>query len=164
MPLDQDYFNAIRLDLIKKKYFDAKTVIALLEDIRMQAQTLNAENLRLRARSDELDLRRSQIGDTLLSAKTISQQIISEAEKEAASILAEARAERERLLQIGDEREKAARRETGARLDRIRERLLDCAEDISAEWQTLGDEAQTAPADLEEKVGAIAAQLFDRET
>jgi len=163
MPLDPEFFNAIRLDLIKKKYFDAKTVIALLEDIRMQAQTLNAENRRLRSQSSDLDLRKDQIGDTLLSAKTISQQIIREAEAEAAKILDEARAEREKLLQIGTEREEAARRETGERLERIRGRLLDCAEDISAEWQDLTDGAQTPPADLEQKVGAIAEQLFGKE-
>lgn len=161
MPLEPAFFNAISLDLIKNKYFDSKTVIALLEDIRMQALELNAENESLRAQLDELNGRSAVIGDTLVSAKTLAQQILREAGEQADAILEDARAQREELLKIEAGREDAVRRETGAYVRRIRDRLLDCAEDISAEWSAYEGAEAPAPQDLEQKVGAIAAQLFD---
>ena len=48
MALNQEYFDAIHIDVVKKKYYNANKVEAVLQDIRAQALALNAENALLR--------------------------------------------------------------------------------------------------------------------
>ena len=160
MALDQAYFDAIRIDVVKKKYYNAKKVEAVLEDIRRQALALNEENERLREQMEALRDRKDEIGDTLLSAKTISRQILRDAEEQAGTILADARERSREQLLAGADREEALRRQLERHVQRIRECLLDCAEEIGAEWRAFDDENLSVPEDLESKVGAIARQLF----
>ena len=44
MALDQKYFDDINIDVVKKKYYNANKVNAVLEDIREQALRLEEEN------------------------------------------------------------------------------------------------------------------------
>mgnify|MGYP000030783089 CR=1 FL=1 len=48
MALNQEYFDAISIDVVKKKYYNANKVNALLQDIREQAIHLEEENRSLR--------------------------------------------------------------------------------------------------------------------
>ena len=43
MALDQEYFDAIHIDVVKRKYYNANKVEAVFEDIRRQAAALTAE-------------------------------------------------------------------------------------------------------------------------
>lgn len=79
MALDQKYFDDINIDVVKKKYYNANKVNAVLEDIREQALRLEEENRNLREQLESLSSRKEEIGDAILSAKTVSQQIISDA-------------------------------------------------------------------------------------
>lgn len=178
MALDQAYFDAIHIDVVKKKYYNANKVEAVLEDIRRQAQELTAENARLM----QLSGQKNEIVDTLLSAKTIAQQILQEARAEADRILAEAREEADGILAEAEARRSASMAEALAgqeaevqRMEacysRVREQLLSCVDSLNADWQdylcAIGDEKEQSPApgDLEEKVGRIveAMRALDEE-
>ena len=87
MALDQAYFDAINIDLVKKKYYNANKVEAVLEDIKRQALLLNRENELLGRQLYALHGQKDEIGDTLLSAKAIAQQIIADAQTQAEKIL-----------------------------------------------------------------------------
>ena len=43
MALDKEYFDAISIDLVKKKYYNANKVNAVLDDIRAQALAMTEE-------------------------------------------------------------------------------------------------------------------------
>ena len=190
MALDQAYFDAISIDLVKKKYYNANKVEAVLEDIKRQALLLNRENELLGRQLYALHGQKDEIGDTLLSAKTIAQQIIADAQAQADKILAEAKrqsrdmtAEAERSSREAREEAEALRRELPQRMgeleQRLRVQLLGMMEEIGDELRAFPgaespdggpadeieapdeDEApdETAPADLSEKVGAIAREL-----
>ena len=103
MPLDQSYFDAISIDTVKKKYYNANKVEAVLEDIRRQALALSEENAQLKAQLLSINDQKSEIGDTLLSAKAIAQQIVREAKDEARRIVDEAE-ERRRVIDEGSDR------------------------------------------------------------
>ena len=163
MALDQAYFDAIQIDVVKKKYYNANKVEAVLEDIRQQALALQEENDCLRRQIEALRDRKDEIGETLVSAKAISRQIIRDAEEQAEAMLAEARDRSREQFLAGAGREEEQRSRMEAFVQRIRERLLDCADEIGAEWGALTSGQEEAPADLEEKVGAIARQLFASE-
>ena len=98
MALDKDYFDAIHIDVVKKKYYNANKVNALLEDIRGQAEALEAENGALKAQLGEISRRRDEIGDTLLTAQAAARDIIGKAKVQAGRILADAQRQREEIL------------------------------------------------------------------
>ena len=94
MALDKAYFDAIHIDVVKKKYYNANKVNALLEDIRAQAETLEAENQALKVQLGEFSQRRDEIGDTLLTAQAAARDIIGKAKVQAGRILADAQRQR----------------------------------------------------------------------
>ena len=174
MALDQAYFDAINIDLVKKKYYNANKVEAVLEDIKRQALLLNRENELLGRQLYALHGQKDEIGDTLLSAKTIAQQIIADAQTQAEKILTEARrlsremtAEAERNCREANAEAEAQRREMPQRLgeleQRLRVQLLGMMEDLSGELRSFSEaEApsdEPAPDDLSDKVDAIAREL-----
>lgn len=170
MALDQAYFDGIHIDVAKKKYYNANKVEAVLEDIRGQALALQAENDQLRRQMEELRGSKDVIGDALVSAKTIAQQIIREAQEQADAtlagarekadtILAEAKEQSRVQLLAGASREEEQRRWLEDCVQRIQGRLIDCADEIGADWRALRSGTE-APEDLEEKVNAIAQELF----
>ncbi len=174
MALDQAYFDAISIELVKRKYYNANKVEAVLEDIRRQALLLNRENELLGRQLYALHGQKDEIGDALLSAKTIAQQIIADAQTQAEKILGEARrlsremtAEAERDCRETREETEAARRELTQRIDgleqSVRVRMLSLMDEVCTELhvfsETESEDGEAAPADLSDKVGAIAREL-----
>lgn len=174
MALDQAYFDAISIDLVKRKYYNANKVEAVLEDIRRQALLLNRENELLGRQLYALHGQKDEIGDALLSAKTIAQQIIADAQTQAEKILGEAKrlsrdmtAEAEQDIREAREETEAARRELTQRTadleQSVRVRMLGLIDEVCTELRVFSEaEAsaeEAAPADLSDKVGAIAREL-----
>lgn len=174
MALDQEYFDSIHIDVVKKKYYNANKVEAVLEDIKRQALLLNRENELLGRQLYALHGQKDEIGDTLLSAKAIAQQIIADAQTQAEKILTEAKrlsremtAEAERNCREANAEAEAQRREMPQRLgeleQRLRVQLLGMMEDLSGELRSFSEaEApadEAAPDDLSDKVDAIAREL-----
>ena len=180
MALDQAYFDSISIDVVKKKYYNANKVEAVLEDIRRQAQLLNRENELLGRQLHALHGQKDEISDTLLSAKSIAQQIIADAQSQAEKILVEARrlsrditAEAERDSRRARLEAEAMRRELPQRLEelerRVRLQLLGLTDEVCGELSGFSVEPEDAPAadappaDLSEKVDAIAREIADIE-
>jgi cell division septum initiation protein DivIVA len=69
MALNAEYFDSIYIDVVKKKYYNAKKVQAVFEDIRRQAEELNAENSLLRRQlaqqAEELNAENEALGQQL---------------------------------------------------------------------------------------------------
>ena len=153
MALDQAYFDAISIDLVKKKYYNANKVEAVLEDIKRQALLLNRENELLGRQLYALHGQKDEIGDTLLSAKAIAQQIIADAQTQADKILAEAKrqsrdmtAEAERSSREARDEAEALRRDMPQRLgeleQRLRVQLLGMMETIGDELHGFSDDGE----------------------
>ncbi len=186
MALDAEYFDSIYIEVVKKKYYKAGKVQAVFEEIRRQAEALNAENQQLRQQLQERDTLRAELGDTLLSAQEVYQDIIdrakeraaaitAEAEQRGEAILAEARRQSEQLLADSRDRERDAARRVEDAFAHMKELHLNAAAALDAQWQAFLDSlepepavqealpASGAPLDLEEKVSAIAGELFSLE-
>lgn len=188
MALDAEYFDSIYIEVVKKKYYDADKVQAVFAEVREQAETLNAENESLRRRLAELEelpervlalsaenesLRRQlaeirdrkmELGDVLLSAQSIYQEIVERAEQKAAAITAAAE-ERAEAIEAGARRrseqllarsrgyeENAARRveDAFARMKEIHQAAMDS---LDARWQDFLCSLDPEAA-LEEPAGA----------
>ena len=164
MALDQSYFDAIGLEVVKKKYYNAGKVDALLEDIRRQALKMNGENEMLRRQLFSLIGQKTEIGETLLSAKAIAQQIIQDAEDQAAGIVARAEEQRRALIAEGEERQKQLQSRVDSAEKKLRKRMMACLDEIGDDLHTILPEAEPAPAeppkDLDKKLDAIAREVY----
>ena len=194
MALDAAYFDSIYIEVVKRKYYDAAKVQAVFEDIRRRAEELNEENARLRRELEQHNERRVELGDALLSAQSVYQDVVdkarvradaitAEAEKRSQALLAETRRESEQILARSRKQEENAARRVEAAFDRMKQLHLASVDALNAQRQAFlcsldGEEEpesvreeprpaepepEELPADLEEKVGAIAQELFAME-
>lgn len=148
MALDKEYFDSINLEIAKKKYYNANKVEAVLADIRTRALELQLENENLKSR-----LSGSQ-KDSAAEAERRAQEIVRQAEQKAAAILAAAESRAARIESgDGESRRRAV-------LERIRSLQLQIVDELDDELDSLQSEEATVPADIADKLGAIAGTLF----
>ncbi len=178
MALDPEYLHSLGLEIAKKKYYNASRVETVIEELHRRAAQLVAENASLQEKLESLSYGRAEIGEAILSAKTIAQQILVEAQDEADRIVAEAKETAARLSAEAETRqrqaiESCAQREQDAVAHvrdfymNLREQYLSSIRTLDGEWQrflrALGEEGDVPtdglPADLDEKLGAIASQF-----
>lgn len=166
MALDQAYFDAIHIDVVKKKYYNANKVNAVFEDIRQQAEALMAENEAMRRQLNALDDRKFEIGDAVLSAQAIYREVVAKANQRAGEILADAESRREEIVAESLAQQEYAVQRVEACYNRMKQQHLNCIEAINAEWQDflcglLPEETdELVPPDMGDKIDAIARELF----
>ena len=166
MALNQEYFDSIHIDVVKKKYYNANKVNAVFEDIRQQAEALIAENEAMRHQLSSLNDRKVEIGDAVLSAQAIYREVVAKANERASQILEDAEQRRTEMLEKTMQQQEYAVQRVEACYTRMKEQHLSCIEALNAEWQDflcglLPDDTDSLMlSDMEEKVSAIASELF----
>lgn len=174
--LDNEYFDAINIDVVKKKYYNANKVEAVFADIRAKAAVLNEENSVLRAQLEDISGSKEAIGDLMLSVRRIAAQMLLDAQEQADAITADAKKQAEEIVagaqREADEAAQNAKNGLDSSVLRMQECFanmkqhhLDCVDAINREWQSFlcslypEDADCAAPEDLESKVSAIAKEL-----
>ena len=176
MALDKEYFDSIHIDIAKKKYYNAGKVEAVLLDIRREAEAMEAENAALREQLVSLSGEKNAIGDALVSARAVAQQIIRDANTRADDIVREAERKRAAILNRTREQEEHAVSCVRDSIERLKQQQFEIVDRLNEEYQSFlcrlypeDDPAeQTAeeaelPEDLSEKVGAIAKEMLAME-
>ena len=171
MALDKKYFEDIKIDVVKKKYYNAKKVEAVFDDISRQAKELNAENERMRQALSALADRRVELGDAVLSAQGVYRGLVEKAREHAEEIVAEARQQAEEIRAEAQRQQDEAVHRVEKLFSTMKAQHEAAIETINAEWQDYlcglyaergGDAVpEKVPGDLGEKVGAIAQELFE---
>ncbi len=174
MALDKEYFDNIKIEVVKKKYYNAKKVEAVFDDIRRQARELNAENERMRQALSALADRRVELGDAVLSAQGVYRGLVEKANERAEEIVAEARRRAEEITAETQRQQDEAVQRVEKLFSTMKAQHEEAIETINAEWQDYlcglyaergGEPSAEAPAeapgDLQAKVGAIAQELFE---
>lgn len=147
MPLNKEFFDAIQIDVVKKKYYNANKVNALLDEIRAQAETMYEENLSMRSQLEAFNGRKSEIGDAVLSAQGIyrdiiekaelrSEAIVKQAEERAAALIKEAEQRKAALIEELERQQEYTVARVEAMFDRMRKRHESGIENLNAEWQS----------------------------
>lgn len=178
MALDRAYFDAIELDVVKKKYYNAKKVDAVLADIRHEAEELTAENERMRSALSALADRRVELGDAMLSGQGIYRGIVEKANARAAEIVSDAEKRAAAVTEEAQKQREASVQRTERLFNTMKQQHLAAIEALNGEWQQYlcslypedtpeedtapGESApdEAVPDDLSDKVDAIARQLF----
>ncbi len=157
MALDKEYFDDISIEIVKKKYYNANKVDRLLADIRRQALALTEDNRQLRQRLDTLSGQKDEIGDTLLSAKTIARQMVEDASRKARETETEAEARAETRLR---EAETQAEQRLSEANDRAQQLLADAEARRSALEESARRDRQKAQQTVERLCGAVKELLL----
>ena len=103
MAFDKAYFDTIRLDAVRGKFYRKSDVDALLKEISARAELQAAENEISRLKADKLEARLKELEAETDGAKDIARTIVSEAREEAERVLAEAREQADAVLADADE-------------------------------------------------------------
>lgn len=135
MALDQEYFDSISIDVAKKKYYNVNKVNAVLDDIRVQAAALMAENASLREQLHSMNSKKAEIGDTLMSAQALARRIIAEANERADAILADAEAQRQALSARRDTAQECAARNFEQCVDALKQEHMKCIDMLNSRLQ-----------------------------
>ena len=170
MALDKVFFDSIHIDVVKGKYYNVRKVEAVLAEIRLQAEEMLAENESLRMQLAEFEGRKVEIGDAVLSAQNIYHKIVDKANARADAILAEAERHSLRIVEETQRQQDYAIQRVERCFNAARKQHLAAIDSINAEWQDFlcrlypeETAEEEAPEDLDEKVGAIAKELFSIE-
>ena len=187
MALDKEYFDAIHIDVVRKKYYNANKVEAVFADIRRQAEALNEENARMRQQLAELGDRKIEMGDAVLSAQAVYQGIVEKANARAAAILDEAERRRGEMLREAQRQQDYAVERAEKCFNELKAQQQSAMEGINAAWQAFlcglyddegrapaclpdgskaalppsreSEQPERVPGDLSDKINAIARQL-----
>ena len=182
MALDKAYFDGLKPESIRGKFYRKTEIDALLKEIAARAELQNSENELL---SMKLARAQAALQEQTDGMNGVAQGIISDANEEAGRILADARAaaEAEAREILAEAREKsrgiieATMRQQEYAAEKIeqsysamREQHEECISSIKAAWQEFlcgldmeEEEAphDEAPPDLSEKVATLAQALND---
>lgn len=157
----------------KKSLEEEKSALgARIGELEARGAELEEENARLKEKLDSISGGCEEIGEAILSAKTISQQFISEAREEADRIVSEAKEKAERTVAeaeekssclLGDREEKLRAAEESMRsgYERIRAQYLEAIARLDESMRGPAGEAPQAalPGDIGGKLGRIAEEL-----
>ena len=135
MALDKEFFDSVNIDVVKKKYYNANKVNALLDEIRSRAGELSAENAALREQLGLLNRQKSDIGDTLMSAQALAKQIVEQANAKAEAIIREAELRGREIESAAAAQQEHAVRSVEACFDELKQEHLRSIELINARWQ-----------------------------
>lgn len=177
MATGKELLESLGLEIAKRKYYNAAKVESVIEDLSGRSAALEEENAALRERVSALATGREEIGDAILSAKSIARQLIAEAQEEADKLLADAREKAARLVAEAEESSRVLREESEAREQKtvrtaeeyylqLRGQCLETVKLLDGEWQrflcSFGGEApqeDKLPDDIGERLGELAECL-----
>ena len=133
--LNKNYFNSIELTSVRGKFYRADEVDSLLADIRSQALAMNKELEDARLALAEYEKKKGELGEALISTRSLCKEIVDGANREADRIIKEANAEKEQLLSSAGRREDELVEQMGAAYAQIKKHHEDSIEEINRQWQ-----------------------------
>ena len=90
MSLNNEFFDKIQIELVKRKYYNANKVDALLAEIRALAVPMAEENLQLSRQLSALNAQKAEIGEAVMSAQLLYSDILQKARLRAEERCAQA--------------------------------------------------------------------------
>ena len=156
MALDKEFFDSINIELVKKKYYNANKVNAVLEDIRTQAAALSEENQTLRKQLETFNGQKAELGDAVMSARTVYKEIVDMANGCAAAIIKDAQRKHDAMSEENSRMQDYAVKRVGECIAKLREQTQQTLELINSEWQSFlcdleGKGEEEAPEKIPEK-------------
>lgn len=181
MNLDRSFFENIKMESVRGKFYKKQDVDTLLKEIESKAEITLKDNEILNLKLENIERKIQQLGDVNDAARGLAQDIVAEANTEAenilsstgnaadailekaksdaAKIIAEAEAHRDAIINRANKK----REEYLAKLDEAWKSYLEGAESIEEDEPVEDDpvRSEATPEDLGEKLEQIARTLTE---
>lgn len=132
MSLNKQFFDNISIELVKRKYYNANKVDALISSIRAEALSMDEELRSLREQLGALQSQKAEISEAVMSAQLMSSDIIQKANARSQEIAAEAEEKARTLLQ-------EAEQQAAERLDEARTQAQGTVDEANAHLEKARD-------------------------
>ena len=169
MSLDGKYFNALELELVKNKYYEADAVDDILLDIRKRAveqakeiEELKAQLEKAKELQEKISLYESQkeeISDTVIAAREAYKAVIEKANRQADEIIAESQKKAKEAEDNAIRNEAYYIGKFEKMYSRLRQSHSTAIDDLNTQWQdfliSLVDEDEDEEQLQDEKAPAV---------
>ncbi len=91
MAVTMEFFDGIRFDIAKQKYYNANKVDARMQEIKAAFAELIEENNELRRQIDGIALSKDRVAELIMGAQEKADEMIKQAEAEAGEIIKKAK-------------------------------------------------------------------------
>lgn len=91
MAVTMEFFDGIRFDIAKQKYYNANKVDARMQEIKAAFAELIEENNELRRQIDGIALSKDRVAELIMGAQEKADEMIKQAETEAGEIIKKAK-------------------------------------------------------------------------
>lgn len=169
MALDRNYFNSIKLDPIRRKYYDVYAVDNLLVDIRRQAELMNHRYEEQQAELEELKTEKEdyrQKGQKLSEEIIALRETLNKAEQRAVQAEENAKALAQELAEANKNPcgepavEKDQPDPVGEMVASMKKIYMSGLQTLERQWQAYLENGSSAvPEDLSSKISRIADAL-----
>ena len=156
-----DYFDNIKIDVAKRKYYNVNKVNAVLEELRRLAVDLVEENelqrkelYQLRSELDQLKANGQQSEEMLTAMQEIYRDTLSKAHERADTIIRDADERSEKLTREAEQKAQLAVKQMGSCIEAIRvreEQNISFLESQLRQFLTAVDHKETEKATPEEE-------------
>ena len=166
-----EYFDNIRIDVAKRKYYNVNKVNAVLEELRRLAVDLVEENelqrkelYQLRSELDKLKANGQQSEEMLTALQEIYRDTLSKAHERADTIIRDADERSEKLTREAEQKAELAVKQMGSCIEAIRvreEQNISFLESQLRQFLTALDQKETEKATPEEESGIEPDKALD---
>ena len=155
-----DYLDAVHIDVVKRKYYNANKVNAVFEELRSMAGALLEENESLREALSERDRQQQSSAEALNELQALYRETLGKAHERADAIVSEAEASSSEIRSKAEERAEQAARQLERCVSAIRTREEQNIDFLNAQMQGVlrnlyGREASPADSEKEDSVGDL---------
>lgn len=137
MALNQDFFDSIQIDVVKRKYYNANKVNAVFDEIRLQAQELITENESLRAALSARDQEYENAKAKLLTMQEVYRETLEKAHERADAVVREAKKKAERINTEAEEKNARAERLVKECFNKVRKMEEDKLSFLNSQMQSI---------------------------
>ena len=166
-----EYFDNIRIDVAKRKYYNVNKVNAVLEELRRLAVDLVEENelqrkelYQLRSELDKLKANGQQSEEMLTALQEIYRDTLSKAHERADTIIRDADERSEKLTREAEQKAELAVKQMESCIEAIRvreEQNISFLESQLRQFLTALDQKETEKATPEEESGIEHDEALD---
>lgn len=181
MNLDRSFFENIRMESVRGKFYRKQEVDALIKEIESKAEITLKDNEILNLKLENIERKIQQLGDVNDAARGLAQDIVAEANTEAESILSStgsaadaimenAKKEAEKIISEAESRRDAIISEACKKRDELMEKMTSAWQGFLEESENLGEgesalpeavHTEQPPEDLVDRLEEIARTMTE---
>ena len=139
MDLDKSFFENIKIESVRGKFYRKQDVDSLLKDIESKAEITQKDNEILTLKLENIERKIQQLGDVNDTARGLAQDIVAEANGEAEKLLSSASAAADKIIEKARQEAESIVAEAEGRRDEMINEVCRKKEEFSLKMKGIWD-------------------------